>query len=202
MKINDFEKSISLRLLEIEEDVINDILSNCSNSIKVFKEYNELLFSGMVNRGTYFTFIDHSPIHRRPRGMSIDEQEYIDECLTLAGFSALRSNSIFCISDYSQAKNFGDAFIIIPINGFSFTGINSRRYLNYVSLPDISGDDGVTIDMADFIVRNYGFFHDDFAHAVFSENEVMINGSYRALRLKSPGTKRILKKLGLDIKQR
>jgi hypothetical protein len=46
----------------------------------------------------------------------------IDARLKKQNFTALRSNSIFCTTNYGTASAYGDVvFVIFPINGFSYT---------------------------------------------------------------------------------
>jgi hypothetical protein len=194
MKICEIENSTPLERLEMAEMVANNIQDNCSTAIKSFNVCQNLLFSGIYNH-TEFSFTSHSPEHRTPRGMSKEQQLYLDSCLRIMGFTALRSNSMFCIADYMQAKNFGELYIIFPCDGFSFTWSKKRKYMSWINTPHgpllaSRADASATISI-------FGLKNKNFVNAVNSGNEILIHGDYYALKVYTDGAARVLKKLGI-----
>ncbi len=95
------------------------IETNCSDAVAAMVANKQLLFRGM--NITKSVFIGHPKENRKPKDSSVKDQQLFDELLTIAGFTALRSNSIFCTASVSHASDFGNTYIIFPMNGFKFT---------------------------------------------------------------------------------
>lgn len=103
-----------------KKQLIQDkIFSECSDFLKSIKK-SQTLYRG-VNRKAPIAFKSTSRDKRRPRDSYPSDQKNIDELLQLANIKALRSNSIFCSGDFSQASKYGLEYAIFPINGFSFS---------------------------------------------------------------------------------
>jgi len=100
---------------------------NCSDFVKIMKDSNEFLYRGIKDANKEDHFFGVPRENRYPRDTSQENQELADEYLTLAGFKALRRNSIFCTSKYGNALSFtklSDAsqiYTIFPLNGFDYT---------------------------------------------------------------------------------
>lgn len=50
-----------------------------------------------------------------------ERREEADAWLSSHGFSALRGNSIFCSNTGQQTFNYGETYLIFPVNGFKYT---------------------------------------------------------------------------------
>lgn len=96
------------------------IEKECSQALAVMKSTRRLLY-----RGTYKTagevYVGKPFMNRTPTDSSVEEQDRFDHKLALAGFKALRGNSIFTTSNPHQAIDYGNLQIIFPKNGFHFT---------------------------------------------------------------------------------
>ena len=97
------------------------IIPHCSEILKIYSLSNKVLYRGIENQVSTI-FRGTSRIDRKPRDSYLMLSELFELGLKHLGMTALRSNSIFAISDEEIAKNFGNqTFIIFPINGFEYT---------------------------------------------------------------------------------
>ena len=71
---------------------------NCSQFLKSIKKANKFLYRGTYNSSN--VFMGNPRKDRKPSDTNIFVQKDIDTLLTIGGFTALRSNSIFCTGDY------------------------------------------------------------------------------------------------------
>lgn len=79
-----------------------------------------VLFRGI--KGDKPTFFRAKPVTgRNPMDSNKKFQAMYDRILKMAGFKALRSNSIFTSSDYHKAAEYGEVYVIFPANGSSFS---------------------------------------------------------------------------------
>lgn len=96
---------------------------NCSQFIPIFKSagalYRGVKLKGGIDKTPFLK--GHSSLNRKPKDSTNTDQIIFDSLLAKLGFKALRSNSIFTISDRDVANNFGDVYAVFPINGFQFT---------------------------------------------------------------------------------
>lgn len=117
--------------------------------------------------------IGASPTHRPPRDSPFVDQKRVDKALKEAGFTALRSNSIFCSGSEAQARIYGRVYLVYPINGFSFTWAYKA--------PDFFGaigDKRILQKSGSEIIKHFGFRKDDLRIAVLSGHEIYIHGRY------------------------
>lgn len=123
-----------LNVQQTQNTEINDLLAEignrCSQFIAAAQNGGNWLYRGI--RGHPLHFIGRSRLDRFPRDSSKLGQLMLDEILQSAGIQALRRNSIFCTSTYSQAKSYaenslhedGRVYMIFPVNGFHFLYTN------------------------------------------------------------------------------
>ena len=169
------------------------IETHCSEVVEDYRHVKQCLFRGMKARG--FAFIDSSPTNRIPRDTKISIQKKVDDKLQKEGFKALRSNSIFCTSDFSEARayphysNTRNPYIIFPINGFDYTFsftysdfLKDFRWYGYNSLEDAIDD----LTPKEF-VRRGSYSRTGLRAALNSGHEVMIHGNYVAIRSNDAG---------------
>lgn len=99
------------------EKIANFIKLNCSDFLK----YKTNLYRGLKGQENEI-FISKPRL--RPSSVNgaagTQAMRNADRYMKLAGFKALRSNSIFCNSDISEAMDWGNVFKIYPCNGFTF----------------------------------------------------------------------------------
>ncbi len=93
------------------------IQKNCSDFLDVAGKRK--LYHGVHSRPSIF--FGRTMNDRRPQATDPEIAKLIDLKLSEAGFTAIRSNSIFCSGDSLLTSNFGPTYCIFPINGFSFT---------------------------------------------------------------------------------
>jgi hypothetical protein len=102
-----------LKYFSLIEDV-------CSDFIKEAKACDKFLFRGMSIGADVIYGKPHT--NRMTKDTGADTQKLFDKFLTLTGFKALRSNSIFVTPRFSHARNYGEkTYVIFPRNGFNFT---------------------------------------------------------------------------------
>jgi len=111
------EKPLKLK----EKGIANFIIKNCSESLDAFQTAGAPLLRGLHGvAGLVFVGQSRTDGSRRPVDVPIDIQRAFDKKLSAAGFTALRSNSIFCSSSIAVAENYGVPYVIFPINGFTY----------------------------------------------------------------------------------
>jgi hypothetical protein len=112
-KLKEIPNAKDLKYFSLIEEV-------CSDFIKDAKASNTFLYRGM---STGAEVIYGKPYtNRTTKDTSEETQKLFDKFLTLTGFKALRSNSIFVTSKYSHARNYGQkVYVIFPRNKFNFT---------------------------------------------------------------------------------
>jgi hypothetical protein len=127
MKINELEDALKpgeKRLFTPSNTkkgkTFTDFLTDCSDSIAAIKAADKFIYRGMSDSPLIFK--GRSRDNRSPLDTTMRTTEGIDKILSATGFTALRTNSIFCSGDSHQAGMYGDyVYLIFPINGFSFT---------------------------------------------------------------------------------
>jgi hypothetical protein len=102
-----------------EGQTFTTFLNQCSESIIAMKEAKGFLYRGLNANADIF--IGRPRENRKAKDTSAPLHREMDKLFSAAGFTALRSNSIFCSGDINTADTYGDLYIIFPINGFSFT---------------------------------------------------------------------------------
>lgn len=117
------------------------IEQNCSDFLKSAQAADKFLYRGQ--RDTKLpVFVGRPRADREPKDSSVEAQKLADKCLTIMGFKALRSNSIFTSADYSQADNYGTVYAIFPKNGFDFTWSPKHDDLVIHSTGELTGHGG------------------------------------------------------------
>ena len=133
------EKPLSPKLLEI----FSYIEKNCSESVAATKKSKKLLYRGFgLGNGNKKIFVGYPRAKRKPKDSSPTSQVNFDKLLSLNGFTALRSNSLFCTTNESFATSFGNTFVVFPKDGFDFTWspkfrdviINEHDFFNLINL--------------------------------------------------------------------
>lgn len=121
---------------KIKENQFNDIWTKieneCQQIIQLYKEHSDsFLYRGSSNKPLFFKINprqNRNPLHSGP-----EFQEAIDIGLKTLGFETLRSNSIFCSLSRSQAYQYGDVYILFPIDNFKYLWFQNSDDL-YTSL--------------------------------------------------------------------
>lgn len=105
-------------------DVLQYIEKNCSEFLTHARQTHKVLYRGIKGNHPDI-FIGYPRIDRvRKRGGVSEDYakvgDYCDKLLSMMGFTALRSNSIFCNSVLFNVLSWGEAWTIFPLNGYSF----------------------------------------------------------------------------------
>ncbi len=206
MKINEIT-NIEFRKNEIEynlevlnQKTIHFIKENCSDFLS---ETSNLLFRGINNQPYIFNGI--TPENRKPKDSGISWQNAIDQKLKESGFIALRSNSIFCTGSIATAQDYGTAYAIFPINGFTYTWSPDSKdfYIDYnleeydwAKQKDIKNESDLKfysqrlryqlfkdlheLTPIDFS-NKYNFINTNLNDAIDSGHEIYIHGKYVAV---------------------
>ena len=167
------------------EEYCKLIQENCKESLAAMRAGKEFLYRGSANKD-FKAFKGASRENRRPLSTKAHYQVLLDEMLTQYGFTAIRSNSIYCTSNISEAdyysKSVGTTYMIFPIDGFKFTW------------SEYSGDLYALMNAADYRTlddRRFVDFMDKFKFvktrlniAIQDGHEVMVHGQYYAFQTK------------------
>lgn len=174
---------------------LSQLNSDCSEALRIYRQTGEMLFRGVSNKKSLNPFSKNPEIflsspreNRKPKDLSNNIQDIFDSYFKFFNFGALRSNSIFCTSDLSMAELYGKPYAIIPKDGFSFTwspiikdlaqpGAISEINKGFETIAKTSEDPDSARKA--FIGRIYT--NKNFADAIKSGHEVMINGPYYAI---------------------
>lgn len=154
------------------------VKTECSDAWDAYHRTNKLLCRGVKNAHNISMFHGLTRNSRNPMSTSRGEQDHIDMALKKYGFTALRSNSIYCTADEGDAKSYGELFIIFPKNGFDFTWspVIGDLYLDMRR----SGIANATTMSYEEIIEQFQFRKDRFDEALDSYHEILIKGEYYA----------------------
>lgn len=161
------------------------ITEHCKESLAAMRYVGEFLYRGSINKD-FTAFKGISRNNRRPLSTNARHQVLIDEMLSQSGFTALRSNSIYCTSSAFEAsyysKSVGATYMIFPIDGFKYTW------------SEYSGDLYALMNAADYRMlenREFDKFMEKFKFrktglniAIQEGHEVMVHGQYYAFQTK------------------
>ncbi len=176
-----------------ELDLTNAILlikNKCSEFLPIYKKYGPL-YRGIPYFSTNFDiFIAETPINRIALSMPKTIQKIIDSKLEESGFTALRSNSIFCSGSNSFASLYGKLsngknYIIFPLNGFSFTYSEKiyDLFLYYSRNISFPADLHNNISSKEFVSK-YKYTNKNLGTGIKCGNEILIHGKYIAINEK------------------
>jgi hypothetical protein len=166
------------------ETFIKLVQRDCSDAWNAYHKNYTLLFRGIKSGSGLRMFHGSARLDRRPLSTKKPSQIAIDNALQKCGFVALRSNSIFCTSNLSDAKSYGmggsSAMIIFPKNGFHYTWSPEVGDL-YIEIQKLALKPDDLISMPpEQLVEMFGFRSNEFDEALKSGNEIMITGEYYA----------------------
>jgi hypothetical protein len=200
--------------MEKESDnIISFLNTHCSLAISTYQSIHRVLYSGIYNTPEKTVTLTHSPTFRKPRGLTLKEQTFIDTCLQLHQFNALRSNSSYVIEDFNAASHFGTVCYIFPVDGFYFTWSLRFKYFNnnvfnefikprykkYYNIPANSFSK-ISPKIAQQFIDDLEYYQTDFKAAVKSKHEIMIHGNYAVIIANENG-KKIVKQLNIVLPQ-
>lgn len=95
---------------------------NCSDILSEYRYANKICFRG--ENGMQLIYRAASRNNRNPRDSNAFLAGVLNNCLANLGFEAIRSNSVFAISDRIAASEYGEVYMFFPVNGYKFTYIN------------------------------------------------------------------------------
>jgi len=151
---------------------------NCSDILKFYKETGNMLYRGIKNNKPYL--INNPVKYRTPVDTPVNIQYIVDVKLEAAGFTALRSNSIFCFGNSYNPKFYGRVYMVFPFNGFSYTWSLKIKdlYDDYASVSMFSGK--AIKDMENMspkeVVDIFDFVSTNLKTACNTPNEILIHG--------------------------
>jgi hypothetical protein len=205
MKINEIEQGErqSVPYYGMER-IIDTLKAECSDSLDAMRSVGKFLYRGVkvggANVGSVWKprhlqgnsptiFKSSSRDNRRPMDTPNQIQNMIDGALREYGFTALRSNSIFCSGYKAAAINYGVPYLIFPVDGFDFTW--SKRFVDLYSdvVDSIMGDDDnrekffrqFEYDPGEWVFDIAKYNNAGFSSALESNHEIMIRGEYYAI---------------------
>jgi hypothetical protein len=112
---------------EKAEYVAEYIKKHCSDILDLYRSNGSVFYRGTKSPSyDSYAFVSQSRQDRRPKDSGRNTTIYFDNVLSSAGFTALRSNSIFVTSKIGLADDYGDVFMVFPFNGFTYTYTNRK----------------------------------------------------------------------------
>lgn len=170
------------------------IETNCSEVLEAIKWAGSFLYRG-TKKGTLPAYHGRSRNNRRTAATLPDYQVEIDKQFLANGFTAIRSNSIYCTGFIKQANIYtgregdnGAIYMVFPLNGFSFTWSPKVQ--------DLFSDMRRDMAIDERFVPYYEYQDTNLPAAIASDNEIMIHGEYYAFKYESyyePFAERYLK---------
>jgi hypothetical protein len=146
-------------------------------------------------------YLTQSPINRKPRDTNPEQQQIIDRWLAEHGFKALRHNSAFTTGSRSWTEDYGEGFIVFPVDGFKFTwfmgtedfwGFTERQFNasyelkrdEWDTIARLPHEDYQTVkthwlsENIDRLMKKAAPSKENLVMAIDSNHEIMIHGSY------------------------
>jgi hypothetical protein len=162
----------------------------CSEALDACRSANAVMLRG-INPAKENQFIGSPREDRIPSSSDPQMQIRFDYAAKEAGFTALRSNSLFVTSDQSDAEIYSRGedgiYIIFPINGFTFTW--SSRVKDFYTSVASEEVGAINTNETDASKRNRAYYlvkwkysKENLDQAIKSGNEILIHGRYIALR--------------------
>jgi hypothetical protein len=147
------------------------IEENCSEYLRYMKKSSSLLYRGSrdIDPKTVY-FIGASRLNRRPLDTPKKIQKNVDELLSLGGCKAIRSNSIFCISNSLGADGYGHIFCIFPCDGFSYTWSKHEDW--EISVDDII-DSNIEFKKLLTLLRSFSVAFPDFSELSRTDGRII-----------------------------
>jgi hypothetical protein len=125
------------------------IEKHCQQFLKYSRQTKKFLYHGS-NYSKYSKYsLSNTRTNRTPKDTQVGVQKAVDEYLTLRGFKALRSNSLFCTSDQIITQDFGEDFIIFPIDGFNYTWSKHSDWA--IDITDVTKPNALLIKVCKFL---------------------------------------------------
>ena len=103
----------------------NLIVTNCNEIIEIYSKSNSFLYRG-IKGSKNLIFRGYSRIDRFPSDSYRSLSDLFDIGLKKCGMTALRSNSLFTANSVELSSQFGNEYIIFPIDGFEYTYTTSN----------------------------------------------------------------------------
>jgi hypothetical protein len=192
------------------ETIVPLLEKNCSNVISGMREAKKFLYRGIKNQ-TSAVFIGKSRKDRQPMSSTSEFHANINMAFVAAGLKANRSNSIFCTSNLADSAGYGESYMIFPVNGFHFTW-SPRISDLYVQEVSLWGDDqgayekrvkffreaNPSEELIEEFLAKAQYKNTDLGAAIMSGNEIMISGTYYAVKSQYkdyPEFRRLLRKV-------
>lgn len=167
--------------------------TECSDFVEIMKKANSMLYRGVKSEESVFE--GRSREDRTPKDSNKAVSAMLDLMLDQLGVSALRGNSIYATSSYSQASNYGwNVYIIFPKNGFDFLATNQRDLI-LDRMDQLVDKD--TLKAAVMAIDNWGQTHVQDWSKTSLAHSIKYNDWQEALRLLKDNFKWESNKLGL-----
>lgn len=171
MRAREFTEALApgaKQLLDLDKDrVIGLLKRDCADYIQAATALGNApwLYRGMKANGIGSVNHGNSRQDRKPRDSSKWANDLFDWCLKKLGFTALRGNSIFCTSNQELASEYGELYMIFPIDKAS-----SYTYTKYDDVI-ITGEVFVNVindkklerlrDQVNYIINHPDDYNDD-----------------------------------------
>lgn len=175
---------------ENQSKIESVIRNHCSESLAACRSAKAVLYRG-IKTAKENQFVGKPREDRVPTSSDPQTQLRVDYAFREAGFTALRSNSLFVTSKYSDAEIYSKGengiYVIFPVNGFTFTWSPRVNDFYTSEASDDAGNlnnndnDAAKKKRADYLAK-WQYSKDNLDKAIKSANEILIHGRYIALR--------------------
>jgi hypothetical protein len=213
----EYFKSLKESMTPNQEDrIVRFIKTNCTDILQIYKDH-DFLYRGI--HSVEPILFGKEVKNRMPVDSNEKASELLDSALSKVGFTALRSNSIFCTSDKLIASNYsndhdktnhGKVYVIFPLNGFSYTwcrralDLTGKFGLHYVLFNEDNTysdnsfvNDSINMPAREF-TQTYGFTNLFLTDALNKMFEVYIHGKYIAVALNNKTLLDKIIKIGMN----
>lgn len=100
--------------------IVNFIRTNCQPWLNASNK--QFIYRGVPKiPREYTSFTKKTRVSRKPKDSSLEQHKSLNFLINLAGGIANRSNSIFCTKSKATARDYGTAFVVLPIGNFNYT---------------------------------------------------------------------------------
>lgn len=181
------------------EEIIAKIATECSEAIEEMKGSGKFLYRGFDNYPNS-VFVAKTREDRKPLGTEPVLFDLANAAFTAAGFKATRKNSMSCTSVEKDTEQFGDAFYILPANGYGL--LWSEKVRDFGTKFGLLLTPRQATIMANKykknpieFVKEFGFMNDNLYAALQEGHEISISGKYYAFEVHDARSSEIFKKI-------
>jgi hypothetical protein len=128
--------SRNLKILEQDNvEWLDAIEQDCQQYLSAVKTANKWLLRG--HSPAQDAYVATTTRFRQPSDTHPEAQKLFDQILAIHGFVAVRGNSIFATSDPYKASNYGEVYVIFPVDHYSHFTYTTENDLSLETPEDL-----------------------------------------------------------------